>query len=128
MITTTQEYFANLDILQNVNLPSYALLSENNQPYEINLSTREVNAPKFLSVSKDARSETIYFIVDRYADYVDLSTTCCVIYYNNANVNRGTRIYAVPYYDVYQQKNKIIFPWILDSTVSELAGQVEFSI
>ena len=128
MITTTQEYFANLDVLQNVNAPAYALLSYANQPYEIDLKTREIKAPKFLSVSKDARSETIYFIVDRFIDYVDLAKTCCIIYYNNANVDRGTRIYPVPYYDVFQEKDKIIFPWMLDATVAEKAGSVEFAI
>lgn len=130
MITTAQEYFANLDLIQNINQPAYALLPNSENIYNVNINTREVEAPEFLSIEKDLRAETIYFSVDRYADYMDLSETCCVIKYNNANKNQGTRYYPVPFYDIYKfyKQKKMIFPWVLDSTVTNTPGPIEFSI
>lgn len=130
MVTTAQEYFANLDLLQNVNQPAYALLPSAENIYYIDVDSRTIDAPQFLSIEKDHRSETIYFAIDRYVDYMDLSQTCCVIQFNNANSKEGTRFYPVPFYDIYKlaHLNKIVFPWCLDANVTNTAGKVEFSI
>lgn len=130
MVTTAQEYFANLDLLQNVNQPAYALLPAAENVYHIDVNTRTVAAPKFLSVEKDFKSETIYFAIDRFVDYMDLSQTCCIIQYNNANTKEGTRFYPVPFYDIYKMAylNKIVFPWVLDAHVTNTPGPIEFSI
>lgn len=45
MVTTAQEYFANLDLLQNVNQPAYALLPTDENIYEIDVNTRTIAAP-----------------------------------------------------------------------------------
>ena len=130
MVTTAQEYFANLDLLQNVNQPAYALLPTDENIYEIDVNTRTIAAPKFLSIEKDYKSETIYFSIDRHVSYMDLSQTCCIIQYNNANTKEGTRFYPVPFYDVYKlaHLDKIVFPWCLDAHVTGTPGTVEFSI
>lgn len=128
MITTAQEYFANLDLIQNVNQPAYAILPSAENIYNIDINTRTIEAPQFLSLEKDHKSETIYFQIDRFVDYMDLAQTCCIIQYNNAN--HKSRFYPVPFYDVYTKadKNKILFPWCLDASVAEIAGLVQFSI
>lgn len=128
MITTNQEYFANLDILQNINLPAYALLPSAEDTLKIDTKTRIVEAPEFLSIEKDHKAETLYFEVDRRVGYVDLAKTYCTIIYNNANKDAGTRYYAVPYYDITSKQGKIIFPWVLDGNISLQSGIVEFSI
>jgi hypothetical protein len=130
MVTTAQEYFANLDLLQNVNQPAFALLPSAENVYHIDVNTRTIAAPQFLSIEKDYKSETIYFAIDRYVNYMDLSQTCCVIQYNNANTQEGTRFYPVPFYDVYKMAyaDKIVFPWCLDAHVTGTPGTVEFSI
>lgn len=130
MVTTAQEYFSNLDILQNVNQPAYALLPSAENIYRINVKSRTVEAPEFLSVEKDYKSETIYFSVDRYVNYMDLAQTCCIIQYRNINSEKGTRFYPVPFFDIYKfaDQNKIVFPWCLDAHVTETPGPVEFSI
>jgi hypothetical protein len=84
MITTAEQYNANLHLIHNNNPPTYAALPTPDYIYNIDISTREIDAPKFLGVETDNVSETIYFIVDRFADYMDLSTTSCVITYINA--------------------------------------------
>ena len=130
MVTTAQEYFANLDLLQNVNQPAHALLPSADNIYNIDINSRKIEAPEFLSVQKDFKSETIYFAIDRFAGYMDLAQTCCIIQYRNLNSDKGTRFYSVPFYDIYKlaHMNKIVFPWCLDAYVSEKAGPVEFSI
>ena len=84
MITTAEQYNANLHLLHNTNPPTYATLPHADNIYNIDVNTREIDAPRFLAVEKDNVSETIYFIIDRYADYMDLATTSCIITYTNA--------------------------------------------
>lgn len=128
MITTAEQYNANLHLINNINPPTYATLPTADNIYNIDIQTREIDAPRFLAVEKDNISETIYFIIDRYADYMDLATTSCVITYTNALGK--TRVYAVPFYDIYTfvDEKKMIIPWCLDAGVAEAPGQVEFAV
>ena len=128
MITTAEQYNANLHLINNINPPTYATLPTADNIYNIDIQTREIDAPRFLAVEKGNISETIYFIVDRYADYMDLATTSCVITYTNALGK--TRVYAVPFYDIYTfvDEKKMIVPWCLDAGVAEAPGQVEFAV
>ena len=129
MITTAEEYNKNLHLINNPNPPAYATLPSADNIYNIDVVTREIDAPKFLSVQKDHKSETIYFIIDRFVDYMDLATTCCAITYTNLTANRS-RIYTVPFYDIYSyaKENKMVFPWCLDANVAQEKGKVEFAI
>lgn len=129
MITTADQYNAYLAVVKNANHPPvYAALPNANNIYNIDIKTREIDAPLFLGVEKDNISETIYFIIDRYADYMDLSQTSCIITYKNAK--KETRVYVVPFYDIYTYAHvsKMIIPWNLDFGVMEQAGTVEFAI
>lgn len=129
MVTDSKEYFQVLYEIQDTNPPSIAILLPGYEPfYEIDLDTRIINAPEFLSVNKDHRSETVYFKVPRHHDGVDLATMCCVIQYINAD-GEG-RVYAVPYYDVdtFVEEDKILFPWVIDGEATKSAGDVQFSV
>lgn len=123
-----QDFLSQLYIIQSQNPPSYVLFSNVKTFYDIDLSTRTINAPKILSVSKDHKSETIYFRVDRYHDYMDLSNTTCVIQY--ITPDKKTHLYAVPFYDILTDKknNKMIFPWNIDGVATKFSGPVTFSI
>ena len=128
MITTADQYNQYLHIIYNNNPPTYIALPNADNIYNIDIHTREVDAPPLLAVEKDNISETIYFIIDRYVDYMDLALTSCIITYENA---KGiTRIYTVPFYDIYSYAHvsKMIIPWNLDHGVTEAAGTVKFSI
>jgi len=129
MITTYEEYNSSLYLVNNANPPIYAMLPSADNIYNIDAFTREVDAPKFLSVEKDHKSETIYFIVDRFVDYMDLATTCCVITYTNVTANIS-RIYHVPFYDIYTfaKEQKMLLPWCLDANVAVKKGKVRFAI
>lgn len=135
MITNEQEYNLSLSEITNANRPSFLPLRvPKDEPiYEINLNTRTVAAPKFLSVRKDHRSETIYFIVDRYYDNMDLATTTCIIQYLNKGYKSedGTpdegHFYLVPCYDLSYEPGKILIPWMIGGTTTAAAGDVQFS-
>lgn len=128
MITTPEEYFGKLNLIANANPPELALLPKGENTYKIDVSTREVEVPTFLGVERDHKAETIYFVVDRLAGYMDLSQTCCLIQYVNAAGN--AHAYIVPFYDIYTlaEKGQMLIPWCLDSGVLEKAGAVKFSI
>ena len=130
MITTAEEYFANLfKINETYNVPSLAvLLPSSENIYNIDLNSRTVEAPEYLSVTDDHNSETIYFMVDRYYDNMDLSQTSCVIQYINAK--KEGRLFVVPYYDIesYHNMNKMLIPWCIEGEATKAAGEVTFSI
>lgn len=128
MITTPEQYYAYLHQIQNDNPPSIALISGRENLYEINLEQRLINGPKFLSVEKDHAAETIYFLADRYYDYIDLKDMVCIIQYLDAKGN--AKIYQVPFVDVqtYSSEKKMIIPWNITAGATFYAGPIEYSI
>lgn len=127
MITAESKYLGNLDVLQNVNQPSYVLLPNADKIYNIDVNTRKIDNPNITLVEKDHRSSTIYFCVDRFIDYMDLAHTKCIVQYNIGN---KTHYYPVPFYDVYTKAidGKIVFPWNVDYSVTKAPGVVTFAI
>lgn len=129
MITTAQEYYDLLYKIQDENFPSLAvLLPSSEKIFQVDLTTRKIEAPDFLSVELDHKAETIYFEVDRYFDATDLATTACVVQYVNAE-GEG-RLYPVPFYDIetFSGDNKMIFPWVIGGEATKAAGDVKYSI
>lgn len=128
---TAEEYYNYLYQIQSSNPPSKVFISSIDKPYEIDVNTRKIKAPEFLSVSRDHKSETIYFIIDRYVDYMDLAETCCMIHYTNLKTGKSF-LYNVPFYDIVSYntdvQKKILFPWCIDGGATEEAGIVRFSI
>lgn len=127
MITTEDKYSSNLDILQNINQPAYALLPAADKIYNITINNRKIDNQNITIVEKDHKSATIYFSIDRYVDYMDLAKTKCIIQYNTKN---RTYYYPVPFYDVYTKvlEKQIIFPWNIDYSVTNTPGVIPFSI
>lgn len=130
MITTQEEYNRLLYKIQDENAQTTAiLLPSTERIFEIDLNSRKIEAPEFLSVAHDHRAETLYFVVDRYFDHWDLSKSTCVIQYINAN--NESYIYSPPYYDVEtlgdEFENKMIIPWNISGAVTTYPGDVTFS-
>lgn len=129
MITTDKEYYKELYRIQDENFPTQAvLLPSEERIYDIDLSSRTIKAPEFLSTVTDHKSEVVYFKVDRFFDYMDLTNTACVIQYINAD--KESHYYPVPFYDVYTfaKEDKLLFPWVIDGAATQAAGPVKFSI
>lgn len=123
-----QEYLSQLYIIQSQNPPSLVLFPETKRIYDIDLNTRTIDAPQMLSVSNDHKAETIYFRVDRFHDYMDLSNTVCVVQY--VTPNNEVFVYPVPFYDVVTEKQnkKMILPWCIDGLATKYKGIVQYSV
>lgn len=125
---------------------SVELIFEDSQVYDVDLNSRLVNTPDFLSVQFDHNAEILYFKCPRFYENVDLASTVCVIEYLNAEHTKGqakTRdsgIFWVPYvdvshYDVSYDENgeKVItpmmyIPWAVGGLATLYPGQVTFTI
>lgn len=110
--------------LINFNFPS------DQKFFYIDLNTRKIEAPENLSVRFDHNAETVFFVVDRYFDTVDLTKQQCIIQYQNANPNlsQSAYLYYVPYYSLIESDTKIIFPWIIEGAATAYTGDVLFSV
>ena len=134
MITTSQEYLQNLHILQDENFPKLVAsdIPSSEAKLIIDLNTRTVSAPEFLSVQKDHNAETLYFMVDRYYDNVDLATMSCIVQYENASRDKTNNgyIYAVPQYFLIapEGEQKLIFPWVIEGPATAYSGVVTFAV
>jgi hypothetical protein len=129
MITEKQEYLDLLYKIQDENKPSLAILLPGDERiYNVDLATRTIEAPEYLSVETDHRSEVVYFKCPRYYDAVDLSNTVCVVQYINAN--KEGRVYAVPYYDIdtFSDTNEMLIPWEVDGEATVAAGNVQYAL
>lgn len=132
MITSIQEYYNNLWRIQSVNAPSLAiLLPKDEKIYKVDLNTRTIETPEYLSVEQDHRAEMIYFVVDRYYDHFDLAKTNCIIQYVNKTTGKSGA-YAVPFYNIHtastEDRARILFPWCIEGMATEAAGDIEYSI
>ena len=129
MITDSKEYFDILYRIQDENPPVIATLVPSYEPFmEIDLDTRTISVPEFMSINKDHRSETVYFKCARYYNDVDLSQMCGIIQYINA-AGEG-RIYKIPFYDLdtCSADNSMLFPWCIEGEATKKAGDVQFSV
>lgn len=129
MITNSNDYEELLwQIQSNAPTKKAILLPTDEQIYDINLNTKKISVPKYLSVKNDHQAETIYFKFDRYYENVDLATTSCIVKYTNAEKN--SFIYPVPFYDLENaiNENKIIIPWCIQGQATKKAGTIKFSI
>ena len=99
------------------------IVPSNIRLYNIDLNTREIDAPEYLSVQHEHYAETVYFLVDRFYDNMDLAQTTCVVQYVT---NNQSYVYAVPFCDVTTYPDKIIIPWCISGSATEYAGIVKY--
>lgn len=128
MKVSPQEYNSMLHNLKDPNMFTAMLRIPKDEPiYEIDLNTRHINAPDFLSVEEDHNSEIIWFKVDRFFDNIDLYNGACWIQYKNAN--KEEFFYAAPLLISIENTGKefILIPWAISESVSGVSGIVEFS-
>lgn len=129
-ITTLEEYFQHIEQLAILE-PSFVRLPLDEEVFEIDLNTRQINIPASfkksgLGIQGDHLAETIYFKVDRYFDITDLATTFIVIQWETPN---GIKM-ASPacFTDVSSENGKLIFGWGITKTMTEQKGTLKFSV
>lgn len=109
--STSEEFLKALWELQNGNAPAKAIILPSDEIiYNVNLNTRTIETPSFLSVERDQGAETIYFLVDRFFGEIDLATTACFIQFinNNAIPTERAGFYPVPFFDVSTYSSNIV--------------------
>lgn len=122
------------------------LLPTEDQICTIDLNTRTIEVPQFLSVQFDHNAEIVYFKVPRYMDNMDLANTVCVIEYLNAPHADGKKtvqdpgIFWVPFYDVGHYDVEIdkdgeeivtpvmYIPWSIGGLATAYSGTVTFAV
>lgn len=126
--------------IQRNNPPQMAAIPFAEDYIEVDWRTRSIGERDVLSTARDHKAESIYFIMDRYWDYMDLSTATCVISYKTYPVDpkkQGvTGLYAVPFYDIYShratpgtfEKDRMVIPWCIDGRVTQDEAEVEYAI
>ena len=98
--------------------------------FEIDANTRSINIPaefrsNGLSVQGDHLAEMVFFKIDRYFDYTDLSSTNVCINWKMGNRNGKTKNFIMskeilPGY--------VIFGWPIDNIITEKGGQLTFAV
>ena len=106
--------------------PEDFILPSDEPKYKIDLNTRQVKGPKFLSVQKDHAAETLYFKCARYLGNKDLINTACIIQYTDPDGD--PHIYIIPFYFINDEdSDEIIIPWQLDAEATAKAGMLEYA-
>lgn len=111
----------------NVRLPN----ANSNNTYRIDLNSRMIQAPEFLSVEKDHKSTVIYFKTNRYHNAVDLANTVCVVeYIIPSSTKRVPYIYVVPFFDTmtYMAEGTMVFPWVISGIAAQTEGIIEYDV
>lgn len=107
------------------------IVPSNKHLYRVDLNTREIEGPEVLSIQSEHYAETVYFLVDRYYDSMDLAQTNCVIQYT---INGESYVYAVPFYDIstynYEEDDtpKMVIPWSISISATKRPGTVKYFI
>lgn len=105
--------------------PETIIMPTSQKLYEVDLSTRTISGPETLSVQSDHYAETVYFIMDRFYDNMDLAQTNCVVQYVS---NGESYVYAVPFCDVTTYEGKMIIPWTISLSATKNSGSVRYFI
>lgn len=132
-ITTLDEYFRALQIpsLTQKN-PLYAKLPLDEAPFVINANTREIQIPNSFargaSVQSDHLAETVYFEIDRYFDAIDLASKemNIAILWERSDGTQGINKEFLR--DCDSKPGKFIFGWALSNEITEIPGNVRFSV
>lgn len=98
--------------------------------FEINANTRSINVPtdfksNGLSVQGDHLAETVFFSVDRYFDYVDLSSTDISINWKMGTKTGRTKNFVMST-DILP--GYVVFGWPIDKVITEKSGTLTFAV
>lgn len=128
MIVSPQEYNNLLHRLTNPNeFMGFFRIPDDEPIYEIDLNTRTIHAPEFLSVEEDHRAEIVWFKAPRFFDNIDLYDSACWIQYINAD--KEQYFYAAPLIVGANEhgNEELLIPWAISEQVAKTAGQIQFS-
>ena len=130
MKTSQKEYNELLYVINDPNNltdnPTYYRIPAEEPVYQIDLNTRTVETPEFLSVLEDHNAEVIWFKVDRFFDDVDLYNSTCWIQYRNA-VGEDYVAVSIPKVIQDASHDELYIPWPICGPATKASGNVSFS-
>ena len=130
MKTSQKEYNELLYVINDPNNLTdenvYYRIPADEPVYKIDLETRDVEAPEFLSVLEDHNAEVVWFKVDRFFDDVDLFGATCWIQYKNA-LNESYVCVTIPKVIKESNHDVLYIPWPICSPATKASGNVSFS-
>lgn len=99
--------------------------------FDIDANTRKISIPQDfvsngVSVQGDKFAETLYFMVDRFYDAMDLNSADIYVQWTTPDGVSGVSIPWV--IDIKSIPNKIIFGWALSSDITKVPGNLQFSV
>lgn len=116
---------AAIQFTDQIEKPDTKTVPSGKQFYTIDLDSRTIDGPATISVEGEHYAETVYFLVDRFYDSMDLAQTNCVIRYV---VNEQSYVYAVPFCDIRSYDGKMIIPWNISMSATQSSGSIEYDI
>lgn len=134
-ISTLNEYYHYLPELAEKSF-RYLMIPLDETPVEIDANQRAMKVPmtlsKCASVQNDHMAEAITFVVDRYYDFMDLSTTEIYVQWRHAD-NAESQYDAQKINEQESQldlstPDKIRFTWPLTKDITKNPGNIEFSV
>jgi hypothetical protein len=135
-ITSLDSYYSYIEYLKD-NDHFFLGLSSPASAIKVNANSRTidtttVNLSNFTVVQKDNGAELLTFIIDRYFDAIDLFNADIYVQWTAPDADgRPTRNYASRTRKdlvVVDNKSMIKIGWIIDDSVTEFAGDLQFSL
>ena len=98
--------------------------------FEIDANSRKITIPdqfktNGLSVQGDHLAETVYFVIDRYFDYMDLNNTDVTINWKMGQEVGKTNKFTM---NTSIQPGAIVFGWPVDNIVTQKSGTLTFAV
>ena len=133
-----EEYFGIIETITHCIDTNYQILPlvaqdgewvKDEEPFIIDADTRIIKVPNnncTYAVSGDDLAETIYFVIDRYFDKVDLTTKNIAVL---SKINNQKILTPIILKDITSLPDKIIFGWPISKILTKgVSGTLEFSV
>lgn len=116
--------------MRSANIPRRVSVYDQKNRGKIDLNSRTIEGPEYLSVREDHNATYLVFEVDRYYDRMDLADTCCIIQFKTTDKKTGQSFVAVQpveYYDIDTEQGKILIPWSVPYAATQSAQTIEYN-
>ena len=129
-IENLEQYFGILGSLNEDINTKYRILPLDEPMFTINTDKRTIDftsGTSVFAVKGDTYAETLYFIVDRYYDHVDLNNQNIMIEWDNGTKD-GKGVIEESIRDLISEPGKIIFGWTITSDMTKNATNLKFAV
>lgn len=127
-IDTIEKYFGVIGSLNDYINTKYSILPLDEPYFEINTDLRQIIPPStnaVYAVKGDDYAETLYFVVDRYFDNIDLASQKIVIEWDNG-FSKGMTEETVR--DLISRPEEIIFGWTITDEATAQGNYLKFAV